>query len=249
MNTNNNDNDIKRRIDQYIEGQLSENEIDDLWAEIVQSQEHIDYLNTMANMRGAVEEKQKAKSIRTVWMYAAAAAIVVLIAIVGVMQFVNISDKPSELAAIESIELDYYRSTDTINGTSDRDKVIRTAIELYNKNRFEEAVSLLNQERANASDVNWIAELDITLGTFHYNEDKFEKAAYYFSDVLKYKGKIDVLVLEKAYWYLGNSYLQMNMLAKAESTMEKAYQLNGAYSRVAKSFLNAIADARSQQSL
>lgn len=248
MSTNKNHKDIERRIDQYLNGQLSDDEIEDLWADIVQSQEHLDYLNTMANLKEVVGNKRKKAPFRTVWMYAAAAAVVLLIAIVGTLQFVNTSDKPAELAAIESIELDYYRSTTSVDTKNDRDKLIRTAIELYNKNRFEDAVDLLNDERISTDDVSWIAELDITLGTFHYNEDKFEDAAYYFNDVIKYKGKIDVLVLEKAYWYLGNSYLQMNKLAQAEDTMEKAYELNGAYSRVAKSFLNAIADARNQQS-
>ena len=246
MSTNKKYNDIRERIDQYVNGQLSEDEIDDLWADIVQDEEHVDYLNTMADLKEVAGKKQKEAPFRKVWMYAAAAAIVLLIAIVGTLQFMNVSETRADLAPIESIELDYYRSTTSVTTESDRDKVIQTAIELYNKNQFDEAVNLLNEERSGASDVSWIAELDITLGTFHYNEDKFKDAAYYFKDVIKYKDNIDVLTLEKAYWYLGNSYLQMNELAEAEKTMKKAYELNGAYSRVAKSFLNAFADARSQ---
>ncbi|MBN2732431.1 MAG: hypothetical protein JXR26_08390 [Balneolaceae bacterium] len=246
MSTNKDNNDIERKIDQYVNGQLSEEEIDNLWAEMIQSQESMDYLNTTANLKEVVGRKKNVYR-RKVWMYAAAAVIVLILAIVGTMQYMspNTSAIPSP---IENIELDYYRSAEAVN-EADRDKVIRNAIELYNNDQFKEAVDLLNKERSNTSDVSWIAELDITLGTFHYNEDKFDEAAFYFADVINYKDQVDVLTLEKAYWYLGNSYLQMNQLSKAERTMEKAYELNGAYSRVAKSFLNAIADARSKQSL
>lgn len=246
MSVNKNKNDIERKIDQYLNGQLSEEEIDELWTEIVQHQEYVDYLNTTANLKEVVAEKESVPLHRN-WMYAAAAVVVLLIAIIGTLQIVNFSGSTSEVAPVERIELDYYRSTNSAAAEDNRDKVIRTAIELYNKNRFEEAVTLLSKERNTATDVSWIAELDITLGTFHYNEDKFEEAAYYFNDVIKYKDNVDILTLEKAYWYLGNSYLQMNKLVKAEGIMKKAFELNGAYSRVAKSFLNAIADARSQQ--
>lgn len=246
MSRDKNTKDIEQKIDQYVNGQLSEEEIEDLWAEIVQRQEYMDYLNTTANLKEVVG-REKNVYRQKVWMYAAAAVIVLVLAIVGTMQFMS-SDTSAIPSPIENIELDYYRSAETAVNEPDRDKVIRNAIELYNKDQFEEAVDLLNKERSNTNDVSWIAELDITLGTFHYNEDKFDEAAFYFADVINYKDQIDVLTLEKAYWYLGNSYLQMNQLSKAEDTMEKAYELNGAYSRVAKSFLNAISDARSQQS-
>lgn len=245
MNTNNPQNDIEQRIDQYINGELSANEIDELWVEIVQNPEYMNYLNTMTNLKEVVKD-EKQPGLRKVWMYAAAAVIVLLLAVVGTLRFMN-PENPASVEPISSIELDYYRSTDAGLNASDRDKIIRNAIELYNQDRFDEAVTLLKEEREKTEDTNWISELNMTLGTIHYNEDKFQEAAAYFSEIITYKGQIDLLVLEKAYWYLGNSYLQMDRMLKAEEMMKKAYALNGAYSRVAKSFLDALADFRAEK--
>lgn len=241
MSTNQKKLDIEQQIDRYLKGELSSSEIDKLWNEIIQDQKHVDYLNTSANLKEVIHEQENEKSaLQSVWMYAAA-IVVLLLAVIGTLQFTNF-DTPAKVEPIEVIELDYYRSASSAVDPESRDEIIRNAIELYNKNRFDEAVTLLDNERNESTDAGWIAELDITLGTFHYNEDKFEKAAFYFSDVVKYDKQVDVLTLEQAYWYLGNSYLQMNMMNKAEQTMKKALALNGAYSRVAKSFLNAIAE-------
>jgi cytochrome c-type biogenesis protein CcmH/NrfG len=52
---------------------------------------------------------------------------------------------------------------------------------------------------------------------------------------------------EKAWWYLGNSYFQLDMRHKAKEAMQKAYHLKGAYSRVAKSYLDAMAQVNTGQ--
>ncbi len=54
---------------------------------------------------------------------------------------------------------------------------------------------------------------------------------------------MEVLIREKAYWYLGNSYFQMNQLEQARQAIQHAYELNGAYRRVTKHYLDALASA------
>jgi tetratricopeptide (TPR) repeat protein len=236
---------IEQKIDRYVNGELSAEEIDELWAQIVQKQEHMDYLTTSANLKEVVSDN-KPTPIRAMYMYAAAAVIVLLVAVIGTMRFADFNNTPSMVEGISVIELDYYRSIEKSVDEDKQEKIIRKAIELYGEERLDEAVNLLRSEQAKSNDIEWTARLDIMLGTMYYNEDMFEIAADYYSNIVGYKDQVKKLTLEKAYWYLGNSYLQMEMLLKAETTMKKAYALDGAYSRVAKSFLDAIADYKAK---
>ncbi len=234
---------IEEKIDRYIDGELSQEQIDDLWTKLIQREEYIDYLKTSANLKDMAEKKKSKQESKTVWMYAAAAATVLLLVVFGSLQTGYINNSPA-IEPIETIELDYYRSSENPSASADRDQIIRRAIKLFNEDKFEDAVSLLDEERKNATDAKWIARLNITLGTLHYNTDRFNNASYYFMDIVdNYKDQVDVLTLEKAYWYLGNSYFQMDNLAEAEKAMQSAYELNGAYSRVAKSYLDAMDNA------
>lgn len=238
---------IEEKIDRYVNGDLSQKEIEDLWVELIQDDEYVDYLETTANLKQVVGDDNSGGELHEVkrgWIYAAAASIVLLIAVFASMQF-GYFDSSTDLKPIENIELDYYRAANDVENLSDREQIIRNALNLFNEGRFDEAVDLLSAERDQASEPAWIARLDITLGTLFYNTDKFNNAAYYFNDIIdNYQEQVSPLTVEKAYWYLGNSYFQMDMLSEAEAAMQKAYELNGAYSRVAKSYLDAMAEVR-----
>jgi tetratricopeptide (TPR) repeat protein len=234
---------LEEKIDRYVNGQLSAQEVDELWAELIQDGYHLDYLKSVANLKAVIErkrEKQKSTTKERYWYYAAAAVIAFLIAVVGVM---NIStQQQSSVEPVSSIELDYYRSGDgTIASSSDKE-VIRNAIELANTGRENEAISLLASELENASEPGWIAELSLNLGSLHYNNGNYNKAIEHYERVVAHKDNVDVLMLEKAYWYIGNAHFHLDQLVDARMNIEKAYELNGAYRRVAQSYLNALSD-------
>ena len=234
---------LEEKIDQYVNGQLSAEEVDELWAELIQDGYHLDYLKSVANLKAVIEEKreeQKRTKQKRYWYYAAAAAIALLIAVVGVM---NIStQQSSSVEPVSSIELDYYRSGDgTVSSSSDKE-VIQNAIKLANTGRENEAIALLQSELENASKPAWVAELSLNLGSLHYNNGDYGKAIDYYERVVANKDNIDVLMLEKAYWYIGNAHFHLDHLVDAKMNIKKAYELNGAYRRVAQSYLNALSD-------
>ncbi len=234
---------LEEKIDQYVNGQLSAQEVDELWAELIQDGYHLDYLKSVANLKAVVErkrEKQKSTTQKRYWYYAAAAVIALLIAVVGVM---NIStQQQSSVEPVSSIELDYYRSGDgTISSSSDKD-IISNAIKLANTGRESEAISLLASELENASEPEWIAELSLNLGSLHYNNGNYNKAIEHYERVVANEDNVDKLMLEKAYWYIGNAHFHLDQLVDARMNIEKAYELNGAYRRVAQSYLNALSE-------
>lgn len=237
-------NDIEEKIDRYVNGQLSEKEIEELWIELIQDEYHLDYLKSVANLKEAVKNKKKQKEaarVRKYWSYSAAAVIIMLVTVLSVFNIPGL-DSSTPVEPIASIELDYYRSAD---GTIEEDKqVISEAIALANTGKFDQAISLLNSELEKASSIEWKSELNLNLGSLYYNEGSYQKSTEYFQNVIAAKESVDVLVLEKAYWYLGNAYFQLDRLSEARQNIQSAYDLNGAYRRVAKSYLDALATAK-----
>ena len=234
---------LEEKIDLYINGQLSAQEVDELWAELIQDGYHLDYLKSAANLKAVIErkrEERKASKTKQYWYYAAAAVIALLIGVIGVM---NISvDNRSSVEPVASVELDYYRSGDGTLSSNTKSGIISDAIELANTGRVGEAISLLNSELENASEPDWIAKLSLNLGSLYYNQAKYDQAIRYYRNVIENKEHVDVLMLEKAYWYVGNAYFHKDQLAEAQTNIERAYELNGAYRRVAKSYLEALSE-------
>ncbi len=234
---------LEEKIDLYINGQLSAEEVDELWSELIQDGYHLDYLKSAANLKAVVErrrEERKKSQTKQYWYYAAAAVIALLIGVIGVMNYS--ADQSPPVQPVPSVELDYYRSG---NGTIDTDAqsgIISDAIELANTGRVGEAISLLNSELEKASKPEWVAKLSLNLGSLYYNQAKYDQAIKYYRNVIANKEHVDVLMLEKAYWYVGNAFFHKDKLVEAETNIEKAYELNGAYRRVAKSYLDALAE-------
>ena len=50
---------MKERIDKYVNGQLSHNEIERLWVELVKDRNLLDYLKNTANLKSVVDDGRK----------------------------------------------------------------------------------------------------------------------------------------------------------------------------------------------
>ena len=236
---------LEEKIDRYVNGQLSAEETDELWAELIQDDYHLDYMKSVANVKAVIEQKKerrRARKSRQKWYYAAAAAVVLLIGVVSYMNFYSQGETDS-IQPVSQVELDYYRSGDgNLSPESENAKIISNAIQLANEGNVDRAISLLDDELQKASDPGWIAELSLNLGSLHYNEGNYQESITYYQRVIEHNKKIDVLMLEKAYWYMGNAHFHMDRLVEARSNIEKAYELNGAYRRVSESYLNALSE-------
>ncbi len=233
---------IKEKIDQYVMGRLSADEIEELWIELIQNEYYLDYLKTVANLKAVVakrKSKARAAKVRTRWSYVAAAVIALLIGVLTILNYPGFNLN-TEVHPIDKIELNYYRSAGETTGDPETSRIIKNAIALANTGKFDEAVALLENELEKAEDPKWISEISLSLGSLFYNHGNYQEAVSYYNNILNYKEVIGVLTLEKAYWYLGNAYFQLDQLDKARSAIEKAFNLNGAYRRVAQSYLNAL---------
>lgn len=57
------DRDLERRIDLYINGKLSEEEVDTLWAELIQNEYYFDYAKSVANIKAVIESERKTHEV------------------------------------------------------------------------------------------------------------------------------------------------------------------------------------------
>ncbi len=237
---NSEDRNIHQEIEHYIEGKLTEKETEELWTVLIQKEEYMDYLKAASNLReldppeGAVPDHYLTKLV-----YAGAAIVLVLAIVFGVTQLTDFNTGP-EMQPIATIELPFERSADMTAAGSERDQIIRDTVILYYNDGFEEAVRTLEAELAQAENADWQARLNITLGTLYYNEGNYETAKDYFQTAAAFSGQIKPLRLEKAYWYLANTWYQLSEVEKAENAMRQVLEIDGAYSRLASKYLEAM---------
>lgn len=234
--------DIEQKIDAYIEEELSAKEIDDLWAELLEDDYYLDYLKSAASLKKLINENNQKKSkileftSSAKWISAAAA----IILMVGSVVVFNLSVKPSEsIQPIASIELDYYRSADGSASEMEDLTNVRTAITQANQGNTDEALETLDKKIEEASTDIERADLIITAGSILYNSGRYSEAIDRFETAIALDIN-DSIIEERAFWYLGNTYFQLNKIDEAKEAFANAYDLNGAYSRVANSYLKAL---------
>lgn len=239
---------LERKIDLYVNGKLNAEQTDELWAELIQDDYYLDYMKSVANLKSIIDRQKAAKpaakiySIQKVVRYAAAAAVILIAGAIGVMNMStsnNISVSP-----VEQIGLDVVRDLDGIPETV-TNEVIREAIRLATDGDIEEAVSILQSELENVEDPQVTAELALSLGSIQYNNGEYSSSIENFNIVIAQED-VEILTLEKGYWFLGNTYFQLDRLDEAEEAFRKAYELNGAYSRVAKTYVDALTNVTAE---
>lgn len=235
--------DLENRIEEYLEGELSASQIDELWAELIQDDYYYDYLKTAASIKGLSEKRNKKAKIFELTnikqVYLAAAVMLISAAIV----LFNIYDQSNgmDVEPISSIELDYYRSAEGIVEENESNEMLIMIISIANRGDIDAALGMINDQLANTSDTKLRQELLVTAGSILYNSGNYELALERFESGIELNSE-DILLAERNYWYLGNTYFQLNQIAEAKDALEKAYELNGAYSRIAESYLKALSE-------
>lgn len=235
-------NELEKKIDQYVGGNLNEEEIDELWSEVIFDDYYYDYMKTVASLKGLADGEKKSnihflnRSSTLQWV--AAAAIVIIAS--GLILFNVYDEQQYNVQPISSIELDYYRSAEGVTESTDVSEIIMSVISEANRGNIASAISIVENSLSDISSKEGKAELLATAGSIYYNEGMYLEATEYFERSLDYEIE-NVIIQEQNYWYLGNAYFQLNRIEEARTTLEKAYQLNGAYSRVAERYIQALA--------
>jgi len=242
MIQNNQNKDLERKIDLYLNGRLSEDQVDDLWSELIQDGYYLDYMKSVANLKSIIVDNRESvkptfvKQVRKYAAYVTAAAVVIFVGVLGVM---NYSSNNSPLVSpIAEIGLDIVRSDVGVSANV-TNETIKRAIQLAADGNTLEAKKLLSTELKEEQDPSLIAEFSITLGSIHYNLGEYNEAVSNFNTAVTQEN-ISESILEKGYWLLANSYFQLDQLEDAKIAFQNTYDLDRQYSRIAKSYIKAL---------
>lgn len=234
------------RQEQFLNGTLPEEEMEALWIDWLEDPESMEMVKTEANVQELVRKTGSLSHIRGRgaasasrvpakgrWRSWMAAAAILLVAWMG-YQWSGSSDFDS-VKPLAEIEMEVYRSAEPVGENS----TVREAMELASQGQHQEAIQLIDQALLRVSEVQQRALLTLNAGSILYNLSRYEAASDRFVQVLAMEHD-DRMVRERALWYLGNAYFQLNDLARAREAFQQTLEMNGSYRRVAERYLNAL---------
>ena len=241
--------DLERKIDLYVNGQLSHEEIDELWAELIQDEYYLDYAKSVASLKAVIENERretpqiKKLNFRRYASYAAAAAVVLFVGLFGISNFTDSPSTSPTIEAISEVPLGIYRNEGGVLDNSDEDERIKEAIALASNGDDEGALKILNEELEKAETPQRIAKVSLSIGSVEYNFRNYQGSIISFERVVDQAPNVEDRILENGYWFLGNAYFLVDRVDDAKRALIKAYEMDGDYSRSAKNVIDAISQA------
>lgn len=241
MNKSEEDLQVQERIDLYLNGKLGQDQIDDLWVEIIENPENYDYLHTSAALRKIISPKSEATRTPSYslskWQQCAAAAGFALIMGITAI-YLTTSSLDNRFGPLDSLDFTSMRSgTEVV--TSETDRQMLSAVYMAVKGEYDVAILLLNDiyERSTHDPVK--SEALMNIGIIEYNSDQFASAIRTFTQITQ-NHTADILTLERAYWYLAQSQMASGDMASARESIETVISIDGAHSRMAKNYLRYL---------
>lgn len=250
---------IREKIHDYIDGNLSSQETDQLWAELIARPEDLDYLQTLATLKkmgaeGKFDDLYDTES-NVVPMYGAqeeistptptyyerfksylVAATVIIIGFAILFNLMTGVEQTRDAEPISMIEYEIERSAD--NQTM-LDNYLQEAVSLATSGNLEAAYAQIDEASSLELTTKQSIDLKMVKGAIQYNSQNYSEALQTFQSINSTDG-IGLVNLEKGTWYLANTQLQLGMRDKAIESMERVIELDGSFSRVAKNKLESI---------
>lgn len=247
---------ILEKIDLYIRGKLTQDEIDELWKTFLEHPEYYDILETEVHLKSLIKKGEKPRFVSekkgskrsgtaTIhnykrWLYAAAAAVILALG----LQFFAIQQPDSiETLALAEIEQSYLIGADVLRSGSERTEnldvaindALATAYEGETERAIEQFQEILNQSPSDQQR----GRVEMNLGILLYNNGRFETAKDHFESVTEIEG-LENHQAEKSWWFLGNTYLNLNQPREAREAIFNAYSMDGPFQSAALSLLKKL---------
>lgn len=245
------------QITRYIKGELNDREEDLLWEEFLKNPEYYDLFETELNLADLYQNKNfkiddsrnhnnvhEPKRGYKTWPVAAAAAILIAAAFYLFLFTFQAESGPdfyamSEIELTEMLGSDIYR--DDHSETGGLDQQINRALSIAFDGDNDRAFQILsNLSEEPASDIQEI-RIFYNLGILAYNDDNYEQALEYFSEIqtLDYSETPDYL-FENINWFSAHIYLKRGEIEEAMALLESISTEKGIHSQKAEQLLSEI---------
>lgn len=244
------------QIERYINGALTEQEIDDLWTEFLKNRELHDYFITelhFQNLRkkGGHRSRENRKdgdkatersAIYHIWIYAMATVILV----VAALQLFQISSRQEEELVLLSLpEIDrsemagaaIYRSAE--HTPPPAEIVLNQGLVYVYENDLSLAIETFQELLQRELTGDQESRTRLNLGILFYNEGEYQKSLENFHQVAGI-GEGEAGVIEKGWWYSGHSQLQLGSAEDATEAFGQVARLNGRFQGEAQRLLERL---------
>jgi len=249
---------LEKQIDAYIKGKLTEEEAQKLWVKLLQRPDYIDLLDTELGLQSilqnrnlepqnenhsSAEENNIIYSLKQSkkWI-AAAAAVAILVVAVNILQ-VDTKQQLGELALkdiniaenLSSAQILRSQKTELMPSDSLLNHGFKAAI----SGDIDKALKMYNKIIEEYGDKPVAVQAYLNKGIIQYNSGSFGESISSFQAVLK-KVEQKPVVEEKAYWYMGNAYINIEKLEEARKAIHKTYAMDGIYRKPAFRLLKKL---------
>jgi len=255
------DKNIYKQIARYINGELNDSEIDTLWEEFLRNPEMFEYFETELNLADLFRNKGYGSEISQSnlisepkyvqykkWIFASAAAILISLG----LQVFSVTDSDlisnyslSEIPVTEMMGTDIYRAE--IDDTNPLDIAINQALAKAFSNKSDESFYKFTELASQDLTDEQKTIVHLNLGILHYNRGEDQKSIEQFLSVLNIE-ELPRYTEEKAWWFMGNAYLNTQNVKRAREAVFSAYTMNGKFEAPALALLKKIDRKFSNQS-
>ncbi|MDX1592429.1 MAG: tetratricopeptide repeat protein, partial [Balneolaceae bacterium] len=239
-------------------GHLSEEKSENMWKALLFRPDYIELLETELYIKRIIEEQdaterngslpvnsgsssQKAISFSWKWL-AAAASVAILIISISFMQGEQ-EKSLQELMQGEINIVEHFASPEVMRSQDTEITAIDSLLNLGFKAAIsgdvEKALGFYNNVIENYGNAPNVSMAYLNLGIIQYNRENYREAATAFDNAIQ-KVRDDRILEEKAYWYLGNSYVHLNRLTEGREAIIRAYRMNGIYQNPAQRLLKKL---------
>jgi len=238
------DDNLERSIDAYLKGQLSEEEVQELWIQLMKQPEYISMLQTEVDVARIYKSEAKNKPIPLYyWKWiASAAAIILLVVSINVLsdneqksidewsqEFIVLADNLSSAEVKRS-------STNTLDTA---DSLLNTGFKAAVSGQHQTAMAIFEKIIAQYDSDGPVSKAHLNLGILKYNAGDFEGSIDNFKNAISTTGG-DSLLIEQSYWYLGNALINTDQLQKAREAVEHAHEIGNIYKNEAFKLLKRL---------
>jgi tetratricopeptide (TPR) repeat protein len=247
---------LLEKIDSYIKGKLSQEEIEALWIDFLKYPEMFRYFDTEVQIQDMikngdvpesfrqyrVEEPEQPGTSYKVWFYAAAAALIFAIG----LQFFSIQQQDVNASkwAVDEIELDEMVGSDVYRSVEDgeileTDLQINSAMAMAYSDSIEAAIESYRELLINDLNDRQLARVELNIGILLYNNGSYEEAKSHFERVTRIE-TVRESFIEKGWWLYGNALLNTGDIAEARQAVYTAYGMNGRFQKPALALLKKL---------
>lgn len=246
MNNSSRNIELEKKIDTYIKGHLSQEQSDELWAQLLKRPDYIDYLKTQVDLarfyqsRGSghlelleVEEAgqdyESRKKFDWRWFSAAAAIIVA-----AVLTSVFLTNQQSSIRQWSNRQItlgENLASAPVTRGTGEiptPDSLLNAGFKAAIDGNIKAATDIFHRAVKRYDIPKIDAKASLNLGILRYNDSKFRTSIQYFKRAVSNADNL-ALLKERAYWYMANAYINIGQLKDARKAVSEAHQIGKMY--------------------